>query len=140
MVRIILGVVAGFVGWTILWLGSDQVLSTLSPGWYGVHQIRLENAGFNDTPFTADTAILLVHLVRSVIISLMSGYLAAVVANEVKKTTLILGVLLLAFGIFVQVSVWNLMPIWYHFLFLFLLIPVTMLGGKLRKTTAETFG
>ena len=135
MVRIILGVIGGFIAWSILWLGSDQVLRSASPGWYGSHELLFENATFNETPFVADTAILILHLVRSVIISLMSGFLAAVIANENKKTTIILGVLLLAFGLYVQLSVWKFIPVWYHFVFLFLLIPMTMMGGKLKKST-----
>jgi uncharacterized membrane protein YeaQ/YmgE (transglycosylase-associated protein family) len=135
MVRIVLGVIVGFIAWSILWLGSDQVLRSASPGWYGAHELRLENAKINETPFAADTMILILHLLRSVIISFMSGFLAAVVANESKKTTLVLGILLLAFGIFFQLDVWKFIPIWYHFLFLFLLIPMTMMGGKLKRST-----
>lgn len=134
MIRIILGVVVGFIAWSILWLGSDQVLRSVSPGWYGAHALRFETAAFNETPFAADTTILILDLVRSVIISLMSGFLAVFVANEAKKTTLILGVLLLVFGLYVQLSIWKYIPIWYHFLFLFLLIPMTIMGGKLKKT------
>lgn len=133
MVRIILGVVVGFIAWSILWLGSDQVLRSVSPGWYGAHAARFDTAEFNDPPFVANNSILILDLVRSVIISLMSGFLAVFVANEAKKTTLVLGVLLLAFGLYVQLSVWKYIPIWYHFLFLFLLIPMTIIGGKLKK-------
>ncbi len=135
MVRIVLGVIVGFIAWSILWLGSDQVLRSASPGWYGAHELRFESATINETPFVADTMMLILHLVRSVIISFMSGFLAAVVANESKKTTLVLGILLLAFGIYVQLSVWKFIPVWYHFLFLFLLIPMTMMGGKLKRST-----
>lgn len=134
MVRIILGIVVGFIAWSILWVGTDQVLMSLSKEWYGTHQLQFEKAMFNKTPFAADMTILIMHLVRSVIISLMSGFLAAFVANENSKTPLALGVLLLAFGLMVQIMAWNYLPLWYHFLFLFLLIPVTIAGGKLRKS------
>ena len=134
MVRIILGVVAGFVAWSILWVGSDQVLISASPSWYGAHQFQLENAMYNQTPFSADSTILILRLVSSVIFSLMSGFLAVVISNEQSRTTLILGVLLLITGILFQFMVWNYIPIWYHFVFLFLLIPVTIAGGKLRKS------
>ena len=134
MVRIILGIVVGFIVWSILWVGSDQVLISVSRGWYGAHQFEFEKALFNQTPFTADITILIMHLIRSVIISLMAGFIAAFIANENKKTNLILGVFLLAFGLFIQIMAWNYLSIWYHFLFLFLLIPVTIAGGKLRKS------
>jgi TRAP-type C4-dicarboxylate transport system permease small subunit len=57
------------------------------------------------------------------------------IAKEDKLTNLILGILLLAFGILVQVVAWNYMPIWYHLIFLALLIPMTMIGGKLLKSS-----
>ena len=39
-----------------------------------------------------------------------------------------------AVGIAVEASVWSLLPAWYHIIFLVLLIPVTMAGGRLKKT------
>lgn len=132
MVRIILGVIAGFVAWSILWVGSDQVLmATLD--WYREHQNAFQKAMFNGESFQANTTILIMHLVRSVIISLISGYLAALVAAENRRAPLILGILLLLFGIMVQAYAWKYIPVWYHLLFLVLLIPVTMIGGRLRK-------
>jgi hypothetical protein len=47
---------------------------------------------------------------------------------------MILGVLLLAFGLMVEVMAWNYLPIWYHLIFLVLLIPFTVLGGKVKQT------
>jgi MFS family permease len=135
MGRIILGVIVGFIAWSILWVGGDEALATLMPEWYGTHKLALEKAAFNNTPFEASSIMLAFHLIRSVITSLLSGFLAAFVANENRRTTMILGVLLLIIGIIFQAMVWNLLPIWYHLAFLFLLIPVTIAGGYLKKTT-----
>ena len=55
MVRIILGVVVGFIVWSILWIGSDQVLISLSPQWYGSHQYGFEDAMNNGKPFAPDS-------------------------------------------------------------------------------------
>jgi uncharacterized membrane protein YeaQ/YmgE (transglycosylase-associated protein family) len=132
MLKIILGVLVGFVVWSILWVGSDQILiATL--GWYGAHQADFANAMANKTPFAPNITFLLMNLIRSVIISLISGYIAAAVAKENTRSTLALGVLLLAFGAMVELIAWNYLPVWYHFLFLFLLIPVTIAGGKMKK-------
>ena len=133
MIRLILAVVAGFAVWTILWLGSDQVLINASKDWYGAHQYAFETAMLNATPFTPDTTILLMHLVRCVVISLMAGFLAAVVARETRKAPLALGIVLFLFGLMIQVMAWNYLPIWYHAIFLLLLIPMTVLGGRLRS-------
>ncbi|MBX3297775.1 MAG: hypothetical protein KF762_18920 [Acidobacteria bacterium] len=136
MVRIILGVVAGFIAWSILWIGGEEVLRMLSPGWYGAHQLEAEKAMFNRSEFTSDTTILMISLIRSIITSIVSGYLAAVIAGENNRTALILGALLLAFGLMVQIMAWNYMPVWYHAIFLILLIPMTLLGAKLKTFPA----
>ncbi len=132
MVRIILGVIAGFITWSIIWVGSDQVLVN-SIGWYGEHQNAFEKAFTNKDPFQADTTVLLMNIIRSVITSVIAGFLTAVVANENRKSTLVLGILLLLFGAAVEIAAWNYLPIWYHVVFLVLLIPVTVVGGKLKK-------
>ena len=133
MLRIILGVIVGFVAWSILWVGSDQLLISFSPDWYGFHQHSFQAAMVNQSSFTPDTTILIMHLVRAVIISIMAGFLAAMVAGENRKAPLALGVLLLLFGIAVEAFAWSYLPIWYHLVFLLLLIPMTILGGKMRQ-------
>lgn len=134
MVRLILGIIVGFAAWSILWLGSDQVLMLASPDWYGAHQLGFEKAMFNRTDFIPDPAILVMHIFRAVIVSIMAGFLAAFIANENSRSTLILGVLLFAFGLLVQIAAWNYIPIWYHIIFLALLIPMTIAGGKMRTS------
>ena len=134
MLRIILGVVAGFIAWSIIWVGSDQVLISSSPGWYGSHQYAFQAALVNQTSFTPDSTILLLHLVRAALISIMAGFLAAVLARESRRAPLILGVLLLLFGIAVQAVAWRYLPIWYHLIFLGMLIPFTVLGGRLKRS------
>jgi uncharacterized membrane protein YfhO len=135
MLRIILGVIAGFIAWSIIWLGSDQVLISSSPAWYGNHQYAFQAAMNNQTPFTPDSTILLLHLLRAAIISIMAGFLAAVIARENRRSPLILGLLLLGFGVVVQVVAWNYAPLWYHVIFLAMLIPFTVLGGRIKRST-----
>lgn len=134
MLRVILGVIAGFIAWSILWVGSDQVLIMLSPGWYGAHQEAFQKAMFNKSEFTPDNTILVMHLVRAVIITLMSGFLAAFIARGNRNAPLGLGILLFLFGAMVQAMAWSYIPIWYHIVFLALLIPVSIIGGRLKRT------
>ena len=61
----------------------------------------------------------------------MSGFLAALIAGENTRTPLILGFLLLAMGLLKVVMSWPYVPIWYHVIFTALLIPMTIMGGKL---------
>ncbi|CAN5480348.1 hypothetical protein BH10ACI2_BH10ACI2_08240 [soil metagenome] len=132
MIRIILGVIVGFLVWSVLWVGSDQVLIA-TIGWYSDHQGAFQKAFASGGTFDPSPMILIMHLVRSVIISFVSGFITAVVAKENKRSTLILGILLLLFGLMVEIVAWRYLPIWYHFVFLFLLIPVTIAGGKAKK-------
>jgi uncharacterized membrane protein YeaQ/YmgE (transglycosylase-associated protein family) len=136
MLKIVLGVIAGFVAWSILWVGSDQLLMTASPNWYGAHQLKFALAMANKELFQADATILMMHIVRSIIISIMAGFLAAFIAGENRRAPLILGVLLLLFGLMVEVMVWSYLPVWYHLIFLALLVPMTVLGGKFKKVPA----
>ena len=132
MVRIILGVIVGFIVWSILWVGSDAIFSWISPDW-GKTSAEFREAAANNTPYTLSSTVLLALLVKSFIVSIISGFITALIARENTKSTLILGILLLLFGIFVQASHWNYMPLWYHIPFLILLIPMTILGGRLKK-------
>lgn len=135
MVRIALGVIVGFLVWSILWVGGEAFLANIiSPGWLGVYASDAEKALVNKTPFQPDATIASIYLVRSIVTSIIAGYLCLLVAGEFKRSTAILGVILLAVGIMVQVMSWAVAPIWYHFLFLFLLVPMTILGGRLRRS------
>ena len=121
MARGILAVLAGFTVWSIIWLGSTNGLMAAMPGDVQAGQ-----------PITSAT-VLLILLVVSVIASIISGYITAMIATEKIMTyVMAFGVVNLLVGIFFQVQSWNLMPIWYHVIFLALLIPAIMYGGKLR--------
>ena len=133
MVRIILGVIAGFIAWSIIWLGSEKALSAVWPEWYGANQVAFEAAVAHGGAFTADTTILLMNIVRGSIVSVISGFLAALIAGENRRSPLILVVLLVAFGLMIVAMSWSYIPLWYHIIFTALLIPMPMVGGKLKK-------
>ena len=133
MARMIFGVIAGFIVWSILWVGSDAVFGLISADW-GKTSTEFREAVANNTPYALSATVLIALLVKSFIVSIISGFICALIARENAKSTVVLGVLLLLFGIFIQISHWNYMPLWYHIPFLILLIPMTILGGKLRKS------
>jgi hypothetical protein len=64
----------------------------------------------------------------------MSGFLAALIAGENKRAPMVLGFLLLAFGLLKVVMSWAYVPLWYHVIFTAILIPMTIMGGKLKTT------
>ena len=137
MVRIILGAIAGFIAWSMIWVGSEKVLSAIWPEWYGANQVAFEAAVQNGGAFTADTTILLMNIVRGSIVSVISGFLAALIAGENRRSPLILVVLLVAFGLVIVVMSWSYVPLWYHISFTLLLIPMTMVGGNFKKLSQE---
>ena len=133
MIRIILAVIVGFLAWSILWVGSERVLSITSPNWFGAHQIAFEKATLNKEAYTPDTMILVFNVVRGTLVTIITGFLAALIARENKRSSLILGILLVAFGLIVVVMTWHIIPLWYHVVFTLMLIPMTIVGGRLKS-------
>lgn len=126
MWRAVVGVVAGFTAWSVLFVGLGAAIPALRP------------EVFDAQGMTRDPLALSVYLGGSVVISLLSGWLAARLApNHSLATCLALGLVLLAVGIPVQASVWNSIPLWYHLSFLALLVPMTLLGGRWRCGSPE---
>jgi hypothetical protein len=130
MLRIVLGVIAGFIAWLIVWVGSEKILSAIWPA-FGVHQRAFEEAIKNGGQFTADTGALITHIVMGSIVSVLSGYLAALIAGENARAPLALGFLLLALGLLKAYMSWPYVPIWYHVVFTAMLLPMAILGGKM---------
>lgn len=131
MLRIVLGVILGFFAWMIVWFGGEKVLSSIWPA-FGVQQAQFQAAIENGGPFTAGSTMLLTHIVLGAIVSMISGFLAALIAGENKRAPLILGFVLLAIGLLKVVMSWPYVPIWYHVIFTAMLIPMTIIGGKLK--------
>jgi ABC-type microcin C transport system permease subunit YejE len=120
--KIFIGIATGFLLWTILWLGSEPVIFTMVPEW-----------NHESDPTRVVDAYLVVKLLLSVLFSLISGYVSAVIAKDAMRAPTGLGVLLFLVGLFVQIGVWDSVPVWFHSIFLGLLLPVTIIGGRLRK-------
>jgi uncharacterized membrane protein YwzB len=133
MLRIVLGVISGFIAWLIAWVGSEKILSAIWPA-FGAHQRAFEEAIKNGGQFTADTTMLLTHIVLGSIVSVLSGSLAALIARENTRAPLVLGFLLLAVGLLKAVMSWPYVPIWYHVIFTAILLPMAILGGRLITT------
>ena len=121
MLKIFLGIIVGFVVWSILWVGVDAVL-------------RMVWTSYDESvkAMTFSSSMLIVPLILSAVVSIISGFVAALIARENSKSPLTLGILLLIAGIFVQMNVWDKIPLWYNLAFWILLIPMTVLGGRLR--------
>ncbi|MGH8105175.1 MAG: hypothetical protein ACREO1_01625 [Arenimonas sp.] len=137
MLRIVSGVIAGFFSWLVAWVGSEMLLSAIWPEGFGVHQRAFQAAIENGGQFTADTTFLLTHVVLCSIVSVMAGFLAALIAGENKRAPLVLGFLLLALGLLKAGLSWQYVPIWYHVIFTALLVPMAIAGGKLKSSNRK---
>ena len=122
MIRSILSVLAGVSTWTVLFLGGNQVLFALFADRY------------REDLTTDDPVALLATLALSVVASIVAGWVTARIARTKPLAhTVALGIALLTIGIPVQVSYWESLPVWYHLCFLALLLPGSVLGGKLCR-------
>ena len=133
MLRIVLGVIAGFIAWLMIWIGVEKIISAIWPA-FGAHQKAFEEAIKNGGPFTAETGALITQFVLGSIASLAAGSVAGVIAAENSRAPLFVGILLLAMGILKAVMSWQYVPLWYHVIFTAILLPMAMVGGKLINT------
>lgn len=120
MLRAIAAVVAGFVLWSVLWLAVGVGIRAVWPD-----AIAEDNS-------VSDTTVLLVHVAGSIVCSLASGALAALIARRrAWQAVAWLAGILLAVGLMVEIAGWSLLPVWYHIVFLALLVPATLVGGAI---------
>jgi hypothetical protein len=131
MIQIILGVVAGFFAWIIVWFSGEKILSILWPAGFGVHQRAFTDALTNGGQFTPTTTFLAIHCVLCAIVSLLAGYVTALIAGEKMIAPIAIAVVMLALGILKAVMSWKLVPAWYHVTFAVLLFSMAYLGGTL---------
>lgn len=119
--RAVLAVLAGAAVWAALWVGGTQAAQAAFPSVLTAGQ-----------PVTHPGALLGLIL-YSVPLSMLAGYVTAAVAcRNALPAVWALAVLQLALGIIAEVSAWTMTPVWYHVVFLALIVPVTVYGGLLR--------
>ena len=120
MIRAALAVIVGYLVWTALWLGGNAAF-------FGA---AAEAVGAGVPYAAAGTLAGLIAL--SVVCSIAAGLTAAAIARQrARAVVLVMAALLLLTGIVVQLGAWTLMPLWYHLTFLALIVPASILGGRL---------
>jgi hypothetical protein len=123
MKRAILAVAAGLVLWIML-------ISVLNRG------LRIFVAGYAAAEATMSFTLgmLVARLLIAALTSLVAGALVRWLAPVSVRAPLLLGVILLIAFIPVHARLWSLFPFWYHTVFLVTLIPLVVLGSRLRRT------
>lgn len=122
MVRTILGILIGYAVWTALWLGGNAVLFS------GAGKVVESGQRY------AAAGPLIGVIVLSVVCSLIAGVVAALIDRRRPRiTVLLMSLALLATGVGVEVGNWSLLPLWYHLVFLVLIVPVCRMGRDLAS-------
>lgn len=116
-VRIILAVLVGWLLYGIVWNAIAFLLTLLWPDTFGM-----------------DNEVLVVYLLASIPVSVLAGYASARVGMTHHATAVkALAIVNLVTGIAVQLMSWDLLPAWWHILFLLFIVPATLYGGGLFK-------
>lgn len=119
MGRTIGAIVAGVVVWGFLWNAGTIIAEAMLP------------YSFTD-PITS-VPLLLGLIAYSAVLSVGAGWITAVVKGAQPMGAVQgLATANLTIGIVVEVSYWSLMPVWYHLIFLALVVPMTLVGGRIR--------
>lgn len=119
--RSLSAVAAGFVVWSLLWIGGTMAVSRIVPDY------------FNSEVLSESPGVLLLLLGLSVLASVLAGHVTAAIAGfeEIKHATS-LSAALMVVGIYVQTASWSGLPVWYHVSFAAFLVPGALLGARIR--------
>lgn len=123
MLRILLGIVAGLIAWTLI-------------GTVGFFLMRLSwhEYALTEKEMRFTLAMLISRLAVSVVCSVGAGWLATLVAKGDSRSAWYLGVLLLLIFVPIHYGLWNKFPVWYHLTFLLTLVPIVGFSGRLSET------
>ena len=127
MLRSILSVATGIVVWGVLWVAANLGLTSALPDRFDVNGV------------TKDPSLLAAFIVICAGLSMLAGWLCAAIAKDsLMKHVAVLAVIQLVIGVAVQASVWDLMPVWYHLTFLGPVVPMHLVGGRIRVVQKRT--
>lgn len=129
MKRAILAFIVGAVVWVLVVSLLDRALRFVIPG-YAAAEPRMA--------FTV--GMMAARLIIAAITSLAAGAATAVIAPASPPVPWVLGVVMLLVFIPDHLRLWSLFPLWYHLTFLVTLVPLVVLGARLRQAAAITPG
>ena len=120
--RSALAILAGVAIWTLLWSFGTQAAMAIFP--------HLLQAG---QPI-AHPGMLVMYIGYSTVLSALAGFTTATIArSNPRPAVALLATVQLGLGILAELSYWALMPVWYHIVFLALVVPATLYGGFLQQ-------
>ncbi len=130
MGRATAAVVVGALFWALLWNLGTLIARTVFPG---IIDPQL--------PVTL-TGALVAFVLYSAVLSVVAGYITATVRGGMPmRSVWALACIQLVLGVAFEAAFWHMTPLWYHLVFLALIVPATVWGGRLRvKRTGGVAG
>ncbi|HZT76823.1 MAG TPA: hypothetical protein VFA27_09205 [Vicinamibacterales bacterium] len=125
MMKNVLAVAAGLVVWLLVTAAAGFVLRVSWPAY-----VQVADAMAFTLP------MMIARLAIGAGATVAMGAVSARVARGA-IAALMPGVLLLLFFVPVHVSIWEKFPIWYHLTFLLTLVPLTYIGNRAARRSAE---
>jgi hypothetical protein len=123
--RIALAIATGFILWFAVATVGNLAIRWLLPGYAEVEKAM-----------TFSLAMLAARLAVGGVASLAAGALCVVAGGGARAAVYLLAVLLLVLFVPVHVGLWARFPMWYHVIFLGTLVPLVVLGARLRGPRA----
>ena len=127
MIKMIAGIVAGLIAWTIVATIGNLVFRVAWPG-YAEAEISMM--------FTL--AMMVARLLLGALSSICAGFVAAWITKRNGTGAKVLGIVVTAMFLPVHYLLWDKFPIWYHVIFLASLFPLTLLGARLSQRANRT--
>ena len=122
MARSIGAIVIGFLYIGVLSIGADSLLERVAPG------------AFDDAGRVHSVPLLLFTQLYVAVFAISGCYLTALLApSHPMRHALIVGAVGLAFSIVATITLWDMVPVWYHVLTLALVMPFAWIGGRIRE-------
>ena len=121
MMRKVASVFVGIVVWFCIATAFNSALRIAWPDYAAAEKTMAFTLGMQ-----------VARLLLGAFASICAGFAAEVVARGSATPVRALAVLLLLLFIPVHYGLWDKFPIWYHFVFLASLVPVTLLGAAWR--------
>ena len=120
MGRAIAAVTVGALFWAVFWNLGTLIARMVFPG---IIDPQL--------PIT-HTGALVAFVLYSAVLSVLAGYMTAAVRGATPMGSVwVLACIQLVLGIAFEAAFWHMTPLWYHLVFLALIVPATVWGGRL---------
>lgn len=126
MWRTIGSIVAGLVAWGVVVTLLNFGLRAAIPGYHAAEATML---------FTG--VMKAGRLIEAAIASFAAGMAVRAIAPASRAAPWATGLIILAMFVPVHVQLWSKFPVWYHLTFLLSIVPLGLLGARIRLTSAR---